>query len=187
MTLQAMRSWHTAGQRHATLLAQEERALMSGWLGTLDEQLAADLLRHSAAWHVPARQVLADRGAVPDVWFGVAAGAVLLGACSPCGRESALDVLEPGQWFGDMPLLCGSAQPYTAHTLSPCTLLVMRRSTLRQLLGSHASLATALAQLNWERCSRLMERVAGLAELNLLDRTRRQLQVLRARGLSASR
>ena len=164
------------------LTANERRALLDdAWFGSLPPALRWDLLLHSAIWHVPPRQVLATQGSVPDVWFGIAAGAVKLSACSSGGRETVLDVLEPGQWFGDAPLLARLPQPYAARTCAPSTLLLMRRSVLQNLLAIHNNFHGALTRLNWGRSQRLMERLGEQAEPSLPERARHQLQVLARR------
>jgi CRP/FNR family transcriptional regulator, cyclic AMP receptor protein len=158
------------------LTAAEAQALQGNeWFNLLSLELQQALLRHCAIWHVPAHHTVATQGSVPDVWFGVAAGAVKLSICSASGRETIVDLLEPGQWFGDVPLLCGLPAPYEATTWAPSTLLLMRRSTLRQLLASHADLGAALLRLNWERSARLMDRLVDQGEPLLEQRARRLL------------
>lgn len=164
------------------LTANELRALLDDtWFGSLPAALRRDLLLQSAIWHVPPRQFLATQGSVPDVWFGIASGAVKLSACSSSGRETVLDLLEPGQWFGDAPVLSRLPQPYAARTCAPSTLLLMRRSVLLNLLANHAGFDAALTRLGWRRSERLMERLREQAEPSLPERARHQLQILARR------
>lgn len=161
------------------LAAAEERALLANpWFASLAPELQCAMLHASAVWHVPARHDLCSQGAVPDVWFGLAAGAVYLSCVSPGGQETTLDLLEPGQWFGDMALLDAQPLAYSARTWAASTLLVMRRSSLRQLLGQHASFGTALARLNAQRNQRLLDRLGEQAEPLLHLRARRMLRLL---------
>lgn len=164
------------------LAPAEERALLAdAWFAALTPELQCAMLHASAVWHVPAGHSLGAQGAVPDVWFGLAAGAVHLSVCSEAGRETTLDLLEPGQWFGDAQLLDAQALPYGARTWAASTLLVMRRSSLRQLLAQHASLAIALARLNAQRNLRLAQRLSAQAEPLLQLRARRLLALLAER------
>jgi len=153
--------------------AEVEALWANDWFNPLPLQLQRALLRHCAIWHVPAHQTLATEGAVPDVWFGVAAGAVKLSMRASGGRETIIDLLEPGQWFGDVPLLSGLPAPYEAKTWAPSTLLLMRRSTLRDLLAAHAEMGPALLRLNWERSARLMDGLVRQCEPLLEQRARR--------------
>lgn len=164
------------------LAANELRALLNDtWFSSLPLAVRQDLLQQSAIWHVPPRQVLGTQGSVPDVWFGIAAGGVTLSTSSSSSRETVLDLLEPGQWFGDAPLIARVPQPYSARTCAPSTLLLMRRSVLQNLLANHAEFDAALARLNWRRSERLMERLREQAVPSLPERTRQQLQVLARR------
>ena len=164
------------------LNAAELDALQANdWFNPLPLQLQRALLQHCAIWHVPAHHTVAMQGSVPDVWFGVAAGAVKLSIRSIAGRETIIDLLEPGQWFGDVPLLSGLPAPYEARTWAPSTLLLMRRSTLRELLAAHAEMGPALLRLNWGRSARLMERVVEQGEPLLEQRARRLLSGLASR------
>ena len=158
--------------------AEIEALRANNWFNPLPPQLQRTLLQHCAIWHVPAHHTVATQGSVPDVWFGVATGAVKLSICPPSGRETIVDLLEPGQWFGDVPLLAGLPAPYEARTWAPSTLLLMRRSTLRQLLAVYAELGPALLRLNWERSARLMDRLVDQGEPLLEHRARRLLSRL---------
>ena len=164
------------------LSAAELDALQANdWFNPLSLQLQRALLQHCAIWHVPTHHTVATQGSVPDVWFGVAAGAVKLSLHSSAGRETFVDLLEPGQWFGDVPLLSGLPAPYEARTWAPSTLLLMRRSTLRELLAAHVEMGPALQRLNWERSARLMDRLVEQGEPLLEQRARRLLSRLASR------
>lgn len=161
--------------------AEMEALRANDWFNTLPLPLQRALLQHCAVWHVPAHHTVAMQGSVPDVWFGVAAGAVKLSIGSSSSRETVVDLLEPGQWFGDVPLLSGLPAPYEATTWAPSTLLLMRRSTLRELVAAHADMGPALLRLNWERSARLMERLVHQGEPLLERRARGLLSQLASR------
>lgn len=161
------------------LSAAEVDALWANeWFNPLPPPLQRALLKHCAIWHVPAHHTVATQGSIPDVWFGVAAGAVALSVRSKPGHETIIDLLEPGQWFGDVPLLSGLPAPYEAKTWAPSTLLLMRRSTLRELVAAHPEMGPALLRLNWERSARLIERLAEQGERRMEQRARRVLSGL---------
>lgn len=161
------------------LNAAEVEALRSNdWFSLLPLALQRALLQHCAIWHVPAHHIVVTQGSVPDVWFGLAAGALKLSISSTGGRETVIDLLEPGHWFGDVPLLSGLPAAYEVRTWASSTLLVMRQSTLRHLLAAHADLGPALLRLNWERSARLMDRLVDQGEPLLEHRARRLLSRL---------
>ena len=161
------------------LTIAERRALYGNpWFAALPEALQCALMRHSALLRVPAGRTISFQGTVPEVWFGVAAGAVQVLAGNDNGADVVLDLLEPGQWFGDVPLLAQRAQPYSAETWQSTTLLLMRRNALLQVRTAHPALAPALAELNWERALRIGERMFDHVEPSMRKRTLRNLRAL---------
>lgn len=150
--------------------AQLEALFANPWFAGLSHELQRALLRSAVVWNVGAGQTLVRQGSLPDVWFGIAAGAVALWVTTPDGSELMLDLLEPGQWLGEMPLIAGTAVPYTTRIWASSTLLLMRRSALRQLLAAHPELAPALIGLSALRVRRLVERLAQQSTMRLEDR-----------------
>jgi len=152
---------------------KDEHGLLTGagWFGSLSAPMQQEMLAHSAVWRVAGRRVLLSQGATTDVWFGIAAGAVRLSHGLADGRERVVGLLQTGDWFGDVPLLTGAALPYTAQTLVDCTLLLMRRPRLRELMAGHPELPEALARLNWESAVRSMERAVEESTATLEERT----------------
>lgn len=151
------------------------------WFRRLPLQAQRAILEHCSIWRVPAHQTIATQGSMPDVWFGVAAGAVALSARGTAQRETIIDLLEPGQWFGDAALLTGAPAPYRATTWASSTLLLMRRSALRELLAAHSEIGPALLHLSWMRSARLLERITDQSEPRLDQRARRLFSSLGAR------
>jgi len=175
----ALRQFPACDEEWIGLNAAEVAALRANdWFNQLPLALQRALLQNCAIWHVPAHHIVVTQGSVPDVWFGLAAGALKLSISSTGGRETVIDLLEPGHWFGDVPLLSGLPAAYEVRTWTSSTLLVMRRSTLRQLLAAHAELGPALLRLNWERSARLMDRLVDQGEPLLEHRARRLLSRL---------
>jgi CRP/FNR family transcriptional regulator, cyclic AMP receptor protein len=168
---------HRPGLGHEQALA----LLADPWFRTLTEELQLKLVQSAAVRQVPARMTLGRQGAVPEVWFAVAAGAVKVSSYSAEGRETVIDLLEPGQWLGDGPLLADEGQPYAAEAVAHSTLLVMRRAMLHNLLMGAPELGVALARLNWMRASRVMRHLHEQAEPLLEDRVRRFLNTLAKR------
>ncbi|MEJ6022669.1 Crp/Fnr family transcriptional regulator [Ramlibacter sp. PS4R-6] len=161
------------------LSLQEARALEANeWFGLLGDEVKADLLQHSAVLRLPAGRTVSSQGSVPEVWCAVAAGAVQVCTRSDAGAEVVLDLLEPGQWFGDVPLLSQRRLPYSVRTWQPSTLLLMRRNALLQVCARHPSLPPALAELNWELAQRIGQRACDQVETSTLQRTFGSLRAL---------
>jgi CRP/FNR family cyclic AMP-dependent transcriptional regulator len=153
----------------------------SAWFGALPSQLQGAMMARSTVWTVPARRTVCEQGAVPDVWFGLVSGAIRLSSLNSRGADTLLDVVEPGHWFGESALLEALAQPFAARTLAPSIVMVMRKSTLQDMLAQHAEMRSALTRLNWISTARLGERLSLLAERTLETRTKDYLSVLSRR------
>lgn len=106
--------------------------------------------------------------------YGLAAGMVKISTLRQDGREAILTVLEPGNWFGEISLIDGSARTHDATALSTLDLLVVPPQVFAHLM-SDVVFANAMAAL-------LAARVRGLYAL-MEDATLRGLRARVARRL----
>jgi CRP/FNR family transcriptional regulator, cyclic AMP receptor protein len=144
----------------------------------MPDALLSDFVSRCATWHVPRGQFLAEQGTTPDVWFGVVKGAVALTLESGNGGAATLDLLGPGEWIGPEALILGTSLPFAARTFTPSVLMVMRRSTLRELQARHGALSQALLKLSWHRSQRLTERTTMRLHAGIPERLRQMLGAL---------
>jgi CRP/FNR family cyclic AMP-dependent transcriptional regulator len=91
------------------------------------------------------------RGDPGDSLFGVMTGRVRISASRPGGKEVFLNVMEPGDAFGEIALLDGSPRTATATTLARSELMIIRREQFFALLQAEPQLATHLIQLLCKR------------------------------------
>ena len=89
---------------------------------------------------------------------GVATGRVRISASGPGGKEVFLNIMEPGDAFGEIALLDGSPRTATATAMARTELIVIPRDAFSALLQSQPQLAAHLIQL-------LCKRVRWTAEL----------------------
>ncbi|MFT3804341.1 MAG: Crp/Fnr family transcriptional regulator [Burkholderiaceae bacterium] len=161
------------------LTADEDSAVHSGaWFASLGPSLQRALLSKAATWRVGHGQLIAGQGVVPDTWFGLAAGAMRVSVVTDHGKEGVTHIVRAGEWFGDVPLLAAKPLPYSCHTLGPCTLLMMRRGQLCELLAHHPGLSEALSRLNWEHALHVMDRHVAFVTQPLEPRVRELLGTL---------
>lgn len=76
-----------------------------------------------------------------DRLFVVATGVVKTTRMSLDGRESVIDILGPGDFFGALPALGSERYPDSAWTLSPCCLLVVGIAEFDWILGEFPGVA----------------------------------------------
>jgi CRP-like cAMP-binding protein len=91
------------------------------------------------------------RGDPGDSLYGVVTGKVRISSSAPGGKEVFLNVMEPGDTFGEIALLDGQARTATATTLSGSELIVIRREQFQVLLRREPKLATHLIELLCKR------------------------------------
>lgn len=83
------------------------------------------------------------------------AGSVRLCIVDDTGSEVALDVLQPGDEFGELSLLDGGDRSMTAITMEPTTVLVLKRDDFIELLRSRPDAALDVVQVLARRIRRV--------------------------------
>jgi CRP-like cAMP-binding protein len=104
--------------------------------------------------------VIFVRGDPGDALYAVATGRVRISASAPGGKEVFLNIMEPGEAFGEIALLDGSPRTATATTMAPSELLLIQREPFVALLRREPQLAVHLIELLCRRVrwtSELME------------------------------
>lgn len=99
-----------------------------------------------------------------DALYGVVTGKVLISASSPEGREMFLNIMEPGDTFGEIALLDGQPRTASASTTAPSELMMIMREPFLALLHREPKLVEHLLQLLCQR----VRWTSGLAEESAL-------------------
>jgi CRP/FNR family transcriptional regulator, cyclic AMP receptor protein len=110
--------------------------------------------------------VIFMRGDPGDSLCGVITGRVRISSSGSGGKEMFLNIMEPGDAFGEIALLDGSPRTATATAMSRTEILILPRDAFFTLLQSQPQLATHLIQLLCKRVrwtSELMEDSALLS------------------------
>ena len=114
-----------------------------------------------------------DKGAIifaqgdqGDALYGVASGRIRISASGSGGQEVFLNIMEPGDTFGEIAVMDGLPRTAAATALDAATLVVIKRQDFLQLLEREPPLAIHLLKLLCERLrwtSELVEESAFLA------------------------
>jgi CRP/FNR family transcriptional regulator, cyclic AMP receptor protein len=171
----------TVGGSAKLSVAEEHAVHGEAWFASLAPELQHAILARATVRRLRAGVVLTRGAGSADAWFGVAAGAVRLSTALASGKQVSFQLVEPGGWFGDIPLIDGMGQPCDAETCADSTILVLRKDDLLQLLVRHADLGLALARLNCRRARTMMGLFADAVSLPLENRLARQLLQLARR------
>jgi CRP-like cAMP-binding protein len=95
-----------------------------------------------------------------DALYGVVTGKIRISAGSPDGREIFLNIMEPGDTFGEIALLDGRHRTATASATVPSELIIITRDHFLGLLEREPKLVRHVVQLLCER----IRWTSGLAE-----------------------
>ncbi|WP_158219731.1 Crp/Fnr family transcriptional regulator [Ideonella sp. A 288] len=148
------------------------------WFAGLSVELRQSILARTRVRHVARGAALVHRGAQATDWIGVASGALRLGACGPDGRAFALELLSPGEWYGDIALIDGNPSDLEIHAHVASTLLLVPKAELRQLVQGSQELQQAFLQLNCRRLRHLFRRLEEIHTLPLAQRVALQVKRL---------
>ena len=96
-------------------------------------------------------KIIFSQGDPGDALYGVASGRVRISACGPDGREVFLNIMEPGDAFGEIAVVDGRPRTAGAVAIEPTTLIVIRRADFLAALERSPDLAMHLLQLFCQR------------------------------------
>ena len=151
-----MREAATRSALAARVAPREARAFGVAALAT-----PAEVLQACTTWDVPAGRMLQAGGPSGDVCYGIRSGMVEL---VNVGRDTStlIDLLEPGQWLGADDLLLPHQAGLAAETLTACSVHVLRRSSMLQLMEASPAVRAWLLAAASARIHRMAERMHAL-------------------------
>jgi CRP/FNR family cyclic AMP-dependent transcriptional regulator len=120
-------------------------------------------------------QVIFQKGDPGTSLMAVLHGRVKIGAYSEDGKEIILNIVEPGQIFGEIALLDGKERTADATAMGPTTLLVLDRREFVPFLERNPKIAVRLIEVLCERVRRTSEMVESVAFLEYSARLARLL------------
>jgi CRP/FNR family transcriptional regulator, cyclic AMP receptor protein len=104
--------------------------------------------------------VIFSQGDPGDALYGVITGKVRISAGAPDGKEMFLNIMEPGDTFGEIALLDGNPRTATASATAASELLIIMRDPFLGLLQREPSVSIHLLRLLCQR----IRWTSGLAE-----------------------
>ena len=99
-----------------------------------------------------------------EALYGVVTGRIRISTSSPNGREMFLNIMEPGDTFGEIALLDGRHRTATASATAPSELIIITRDHFLELLTHEPKLVSHVIRLLCER----LRWTSGLAEESAL-------------------
>ena len=105
-------------------------------------------------------EILFSAGDPGDALYGVVSGRIRISTGSAEGREIFLNIMDPGDTFGEIALLDGGTRTATATAIEASELVSIRRGPLFELLEREPKTALELLRL----CGQRLRWTSGLLE-----------------------
>ena len=119
--------------------------------------------------------IIFSQGDPGDSLYGVVTGKVRISASTRDGKEMFLNIMEPGDTFGEIALLDGNPRTATATTTATCELMIIPRAQFLALLQREPTVAIHLLQLLCQRIRWTSAQAEDSALLTVPNRLARRL------------
>ena len=123
-------------------------------------------------------EVLFLKGDEGEALYGLLAGKIRITTTSAGGKEVLLNILEPGEVFGEIALLDGLPRTADAAAQGEARLFVIRRGDFVALMEAEPALAVHLLELMCQRLRAMSERIEDAVFLALPARLAKRLLML---------
>lgn len=157
----------------------------------LPPRLSSDDVARLAELAVPRRfhagEAIFLAGDPGDSLMAVVTGQVRISAYSADGREALLNVIGPGEVFGEIDVVDGGDRSHDAVAMAPTELLVLQRRDFVAFLTRNPELSVRFMEVMCRRLRWLSEQLEDLNLLDLRARLAKQLLHLADDGHAAGR
>ena len=141
----------------------------------LDESELDELLAFAHTRRLAANEVVFQKGDPGDNLLGIIHGRVKISTLSAEGREVVLNIMAPGELFGEIAVIDGKARTADAVAMAPSELVVISRRDLMPFLEKRPELATRLLVVLCERIRWVSDQYEDAVFLNLPARLAKHL------------
>ncbi|MGH7862855.1 MAG: Crp/Fnr family transcriptional regulator, partial [Candidatus Dormibacteraceae bacterium] len=118
----------------------------------------------------PRGRILYSQDDHAEALFLLKRGRVQLYRLTPAGKRLELATLEPGTFFGEMPLLGESLRHAYAEAASDCLLCVMSRADVERLIRGHPQVALRMMEVLGRRLALAEARLEEMAYRSVAGR-----------------
>jgi CRP-like cAMP-binding protein len=141
----------------------------------IDPSVLEMLQRASTRRHIEKGAYLFFRGDPAECFYLLLFGNVSIILTSPDGRELIINVMHPGDFFGELALLTGQPRSADAVARSACDVVSIPREAFMKALEREPSMSRTLLEVTAHRLSRSSEFEDSLAFLDAQTRLARVL------------
>jgi CRP/FNR family transcriptional regulator/CRP/FNR family cyclic AMP-dependent transcriptional regulator len=159
----------TSTQRSKEAVEALRRIPLFSSVGDADlEQLASLLIER----RFPRNKTIVEEGLTGDYMYVIREGQVKVTKLSSDGREKILELLDEGDFFGEMSLLDSAPRSATVKTMNESRVLALSRADFLTLLRRSPDLAMAVIQELTRRLRAVDEQASSLSFQRVKERTR---------------
>jgi len=141
----------------------------------LDPDVRRRIVSYARVRKVAAGEVILLKGSAGTSMMAVLSGQVRISAPSPQGKEIVLNVINPGDVFGEVAVLDGKERSADATALTKCELLVLERRDVVAFLETNPKICIKLLELLCQRVRQTTEQVEDMVFLPLPGRIAKML------------
>jgi CRP/FNR family cyclic AMP-dependent transcriptional regulator len=139
---------------------------------TLSPELLDELVRAGTPRAFPKNTIVVLQGEPAQALYVILEGRVRVYVSDETGKEAELNVLGPGEHFGEL-MLGGHRRTASVRTLAPSRLCTIDREVFERILAARPDLAFHLIQTLIERVRALTEAVSNLSLMDVYGRVAR--------------
>src|SRR3984893_2247847 len=147
-------------------------------ISTIPERALDDLVRFSTVAHFEPHQGIVRKGDPGDCLYGICSGRVRIYSTSPEGSEILLNVMGPGELWGEIALLDGSTRTASAAAMEHVDLLRIHRDHFLPYVKANPDLLLGMLSLLCQRLRWTSSIIEDTAFLSLPARLAKRLLVL---------
>lgn len=136
----------------------------------LEPAEAGILTEHSLTRTYPANSILINEGDLTDSLYVILEGEVKVYACDESGKEVILNLMGPGEYFGELSLVDDLPRSASVMTLAPTRVMIISKASFKQCLAENAELAYNLIRSLTRQVRSLTDNVKSLALMDVYGR-----------------
>jgi CRP-like cAMP-binding protein len=144
-------------------------------LGKLTTSEIDTLLTYSRVERYRAGKEIFAKGSPGDSMMAVVSGTAKMTSVSADGKEIVLNIMNPGETFGEFALLDGGERSADAIAMTDCELLVLRRRDFMPILENHPEMCMILLRILCQRLRQTSEQVEDVLFRHLESRIAKAL------------
>jgi CRP-like cAMP-binding protein len=147
-------------------------------ISNLPERAIDDLVKFSTVAHFGPQQDIVRKGDPGECLYGILSGRVRIYSTSPEGNEILLNVMEPGELFGEIALVDGSTRTASAAAMEHVDLLRIHRDHFLPYVKANPDLLVAMLSLLCQRLRWTSSIIEDTAFLSFPARLAKRLLLL---------